>query len=89
MKAEIKQYLETQKAVFEATRDNAILVAQRSHPMNIKSANAKKSKVNQFFSASPNMGRQFKEAREQLSKALWNVGQLEKCIAFIDGIKED
>lgn len=91
MKAEIKQYLQKQKAVFEATRDNAKLVVDRTKPQ-LETEEPKKPTLGQsikkVFTRSPNIDKTYNEARLQLNAAQFNVNQLDKCIAFIDAIKE-
>lgn len=91
MKAEIKNYLEKQKLVFEATRDNAQLVIERTKPQPETEAPKKptlKEIIAKAFTRSPNIDKAYNEARIQLNTAEFNVNQLEKCIVFIDAIKE-
>lgn len=91
MKVEIKAYLQKQKLVFEATRDNAKLVVERTKPQPETQEPKKpglKQSIQKIFSRSPNIDKTYNEARIQLNAAQFNVNQLQKCINFIDDIKE-
>jgi hypothetical protein len=95
MKAEIKSYLVKQKTVFEVTRDHAKSVVERTKPQPApedqeppKKPGLKEQIKKVFAPRSPNIDKTYNEARLQLNTAQFNVNQLEKCIAFIDAIKE-
>ena len=91
MKAEIKDYLQKQKTVFEATREHAKLVVERTRPQP-QTGEPKKptlsDNIKKAFTRAPNIEKSYNEARLQLNAAQFNVNQLQKCIEYIDAIKE-